>query len=185
MNHNSGNIGKGDIFLYDFGQNPGSIQCGKRPVMVLQDGRTNENSPVTVIAAITSIIKKSYMPSHVYLGRRFGLDSESQLLLEQIFTVNKSDFIKKIGTVDDEDVLKEVARGLKKQFGLWSYKKEHTEKMRCLCGKCANEYRACDEYIVRRVDPFDNSTESCQRCGRPGHDYIVYKKSQTGRAVTS
>lgn len=178
-------IKRGDIFLYDFGQNPGSVQSGKRPVMVLQDDRTNENSPVTVIAAITSIIKKSYLPCHVYLGRRFGLESESQLLLEQIFTVNKSDFIKKIGTVDDQDVFREVARGLKKQFGLWSYRKEHTEKMRCLCGNCANEYRFCDEYIVRRVDPFDNSTENCQRCGRPGHDYIVYSKSQMGKAVRS
>ena len=178
-------IRRGDIFLYDFGQNPGSVQSGKCPVMVLQDDRTNENSPVTVIAAITSIIKKSYLPCHVYLGRRFGLESESQLLLEQIFTVNKSDFIKKIGTVDDQDVFREVARGLKKQFGLWSYRKEHTEKMRCLCGNCANEYRSCDEYIVRRVDPFDNSTENCQRCGRPGHDYIVYSKSQMSKVVRS
>jgi len=179
------NISRGDIFLFDFGQNPGSIQCGKRPVMVLQDHRTNENSPVTVVAAITSILKKSYLPCHVYLGSRFGLRSESQLLLEQIFTVNKNDFIKKIGAVDDPEIFREIGRGLKKQFGLWSYRKEHSEKLRCLCGRCANDYRACDEYIVRRVDPFDDSTENCQRCGRPGHDYIVYRKSQTGKVVTS
>ena len=87
MMNDIGNISRGDIFLYDFGQNPGSIQCGKRPVMVIQDHRTNEHSPVTVVAAITSIIKKSYLPCHVYLGSRFGLRSESQLLLEQIFII--------------------------------------------------------------------------------------------------
>ena len=29
-------IKRGDIFYYDFGENKGSIQCGRRPVLCLQ-----------------------------------------------------------------------------------------------------------------------------------------------------
>ena len=52
-----------EIYNYNFGENPGSIQSGYRPVLVIQDDRMNENSPTTIIAAITTAIKKTYLPS--------------------------------------------------------------------------------------------------------------------------
>ena len=39
-------IRRGDIFYYDFGNNPGSIQCGERPVLVLQDDDYNNNAQI-------------------------------------------------------------------------------------------------------------------------------------------
>ena len=55
-------VKKGDIYIYDFGECNGSVQAGRRPVLVVQENRMNETSPTTVIAAITSIPKKKYMP---------------------------------------------------------------------------------------------------------------------------
>ena len=62
-----------EIYMYDFGVTTGSIQNGSRPVIVIQDDRLNENSPTTVVAAITAVIKKEHLPSHIFIGRRFGL----------------------------------------------------------------------------------------------------------------
>jgi hypothetical protein len=50
------NIKRFDIYLYNFGKKEGSIQSGMRPVLVIQDDRMNENSPTTIVAAITTAI---------------------------------------------------------------------------------------------------------------------------------
>ena len=77
-----------EIYLYDFGAMPGSIQNGIRPALIIQDNRFNENSPTTIVAAITSVIKKERLPSHIFLGQEFGLSKPSMVMLEQLRTVN-------------------------------------------------------------------------------------------------
>ena len=66
-------IKRGDIFYYDFGENKGSIQCGRRPVLCLQADDFNRKAPTVIVAAITTVIKKQYMPSHVLLPPDAGL----------------------------------------------------------------------------------------------------------------
>ena len=90
-------IRRGDLFYYDFGNNPGSIQCGERPVLVLQDDDYNNNAPTIVVAALTSVVKKRYLPSHIVLGEDFGLKKSSMVLLEQMRTINKSELQEYIG----------------------------------------------------------------------------------------
>ena len=51
-------IRRGDIFLYDFGVNTGSIQNGYRPVLVVQADDFNANAPTVIVAAITSATGK-------------------------------------------------------------------------------------------------------------------------------
>ena len=173
---NSEKVRKGGIYIYDFGEANGSVQAGRRPVLVVQEDRMNETSPTTVVAAITSIPKKKYMPSHVWIGEECGLRMPSQVLLEQIRTVNQDELGMYIGSVRNPDTLRLISAGIKKQFGLWSYRKEHSEELRCLCPECAADYRAYGTYVVRRADPFSRIKETCQKCGRPGHDYIVFPK---------
>ena len=98
-------IRRGDIFSYDFGTRIGSIQSGVRPVLVIQADNFNANAPTVIVASITSVIKKRYLPSHIILGEDFGLTKPSMVLLEQIQTVNKDDLTEYIGFVDDEDLL--------------------------------------------------------------------------------
>ena len=80
-------IRRGDIFSYDFGTRIGSIQSGVRPVLVIQADNFNANAPTVIVASITSVIKKRYLPSHIILGEDFGLTKPSMVLLEQIQTV--------------------------------------------------------------------------------------------------
>ena len=78
---NTNTFKRGDIVMYDFGDNIGSVQCGYRPAVVLKNNDQNENSPTTIIAPTTTAKKKQEMFAHVYLGKRFGLRSKSMILL--------------------------------------------------------------------------------------------------------
>lgn len=145
-------ICRGDLFYYDFGDNSGSVQSGERPVLVVQADDYNQNAPTIIVAAVTSVIKKRYLPSHIILGEEFGLKKPSIVLLEQIRTVNREDLREYIGTVDDDKLFRQINATLKKTFGLWVYK---------------------PDYIVRRLDPFAKRKDRCDKCDGDGWDYVV------------
>lgn len=63
------NINRGDIFFYDFGDNKGSIQSGKRPVLVVQADNFNQNAPTIIVAAIT--IENDLVRSNSYNKQDF------------------------------------------------------------------------------------------------------------------
>ena len=157
-------ICRGDLFYYDFGDNSGSVQSGERPVLVVQADDYNQNAPTIIVAAVTSVIKKRYLPSHIILGEEFGLKKPSMVLLEQIRTVNREDLREYIGTVDDDKLFRQINATLKKTFGLWVYKPEGRENIRCLCPKCLNDYIHNPDYIVRRLDPFAKRKDRCDKC---------------------
>lgn len=169
-------IRRGDIFSYDFGTRIGSIQSGVRPVLVIQADNFNANAPTVIVASITSVIKKRYLPSHIILGEGFGLMKPSMVLLEQIQTVNKDDLTEYIGFVDDERLWRQINAALKKTFGLWLYNTDRIGDIRCLCPKCLNDYFCNPNYVVRRLDPFAKSKGTCDKCNDRGWDYIVYDK---------
>lgn len=169
-------IRRGDIFYYDFGENPGSIQCGKRPVLCLQANDFNAKAPTIIVAAITTAIKKSYLPSHVILPDNTGLKLPSMVLLEQIRAVNKTDLETYIGALDDENTWKYINRAIKKTFGLWIYRSDRTGDIRCLCPKCLQDYKNDSSVIVKRVDPYSSKKDKCFKCDRLGYDYVIYDK---------
>ena len=120
-------ICRGDLFYYDFGTRTGSVQSGTRPVLVIQADDYNRNAPTIIVAAVTGVIKKRYLPSHILLGQEFGLKKPSMVLLEQLQTVNKDELRDYIGTIEDEQLLRRINITLKKTFGLWIYMEEKRE----------------------------------------------------------
>src|SRR5690606_33952153 len=62
-------IRRGDIFFANLNPVIGSEQGGTRPVLVLQNDIGNRHSPTTIVAAVTSRIKKAKLPTHVELRR--------------------------------------------------------------------------------------------------------------------
>ena len=101
-------ICRGDLFYYDFGTRTGSVQSGTRPVLVIQADDYNRNAPTIIVAAVTGVIKKRYLPSHILLGQEFGLKKPSMVLLEQLQTVNKDELRDYIGTIEDEQLLRRI-----------------------------------------------------------------------------
>ena len=177
----NGKVQRGEIYLYDFGNNGGSIQNGVRPALVVQCDDGNAASSTTVIAAITSVIKKQFLPTHIIVGNRFGLKAPSMVMLEQLKTVNQSDLIEYIGKIDDEHCMKKLNIGIKKALGLWvdkPYRKPAS--VRCLCPKCLQDYKTSGGYIVRRVDPFVRVKEKCDKCEGYGYDYLITERSTGG-----
>ena len=147
--------------------------------MVIQADNFNEKAPTVIVASITTVIKKRYLPSHIILGDRFGLLKPSMVLLEQIQTVNKSDLKDYIGFVDDERSWKQINAALKKTFGLWFYNLQRTGDVRCLCSKCLKDYMNNPNYIVRRLDPFASEKDKCDKCDNTGWDYIIFDRRTT------
>ena len=83
----------------------------------------------------------------------------------------------KVVEIEDEHLLRQINATLKKTFGLWVYKPEKEENVRCLCTKCLNDYIHNPDYIVRRLDPFAKVKDHCDKCNQSGWDYVVTKRN--------
>lgn len=166
-------IKRGDMFYYDFGNRKGSIQSGTRPVLVVQADNFNANAPTVVVAALTSVIKKQYLPSHIVIGDQFGLKKPSMVMLEQVQTVNKTELTEYIGTITDDKLLHRINSAMKKTMGLWVERNNSEKDVYCLCPKCLQAYLDSPDYLVRRVDPFAKTRDKCCKCDGRGWDYYV------------
>lgn len=94
---------RGDIFFVNLSPVVGSEQGGLRPVLILQNDIGNTYSPTTIVAAVTSRIKRAKLPTHVELqSPHYHLDRDSVVLLEQIRTIDKQRLREKIAHLDEE-----------------------------------------------------------------------------------
>lgn len=108
---------RGDIWWVDFGSTRGSEQSGQRPALVIQNDIGNEHSSTTIVAAITSQIKKPY-PVHVEISSvESGLSKEGTILLEQLLTISESRLIRQAGKLS-KDKMKEVGLALRASLHL-------------------------------------------------------------------
>ena len=88
------------------GHNDGSVQCGYRPVLIIQNNTGNKYSPTVEIVPITSKKEdKWYIPTHVRIGQNNHLDHNSVILCEQIQTIDKSQLGKRVGTLKRRKLL--------------------------------------------------------------------------------
>lgn len=110
-------IYRGDIYYVDFGNQPGSVVHGIRPAMVVQNDTGNWHAPTLIVAAITTEIKKLRQPTRIKLGKQFGLTFDSMLLLEQLFTIDKSQLETYVGTASN-DFLREIDRSIAVSVGI-------------------------------------------------------------------
>lgn len=106
---------RGDIYMVDISGSVGyhsHIQSNTRPMLVIQNNTGNKFSPTVIGALITSREKKEYpMHQDIYLER------ESTILFEQIFTVDKSKLLRKMGELTKEE-MKEAEEKLAYSLGM-------------------------------------------------------------------
>jgi mRNA interferase MazF len=99
-------IKRGDIILCDFNPVIGTEQSGIRPAVIIQIDRANAASPHTIVAPLTSRIRKSLLPSHVFVPIGVAnLTQDSVILCEQIRVIDKSRIIRVIGHLDKEYIM--------------------------------------------------------------------------------
>lgn len=94
---------RGDVFYADLGKRIGSEQSGYRPVLIVQNNTGNRYAPTVIVAPITSRSKKKSLPTHVQLEGVPGMEKAipSQILLEQLMTIDKCCIHRYVGHIDD------------------------------------------------------------------------------------
>jgi mRNA interferase MazF len=96
-------VRRGDIFYANLNPVLGSEQGGLRPVLIIQNDIGNMYSPTTIVAAITSKIKRAKLPTHIEIGtNQYRLEKDSVILLEQLRTIDKKRLKERIDHLDDE-----------------------------------------------------------------------------------
>ena len=93
---------RGDIWHAELPNGVGSIQGGIRPVVIISNNLNNSFSTTVTVACVTSQCKRLDIPTHVMITSPF-LQMDSEVLLEQIMTVNKNQLTDRIGKVSSED----------------------------------------------------------------------------------
>ena len=86
----------------DLGEGVGDEQQDMRPLLIVQNNTGNHYSKTTIVAPITSSIKKTNLPTHVFISEKFLL-KDSQVLLEQIRAISKIRLIHKLGKISEEN----------------------------------------------------------------------------------
>ena len=105
-------IRRGDVYYADLRPVVGSEQGGIRPVLIIQNDVGNRHSPTVIVAAITSQINKSKLPTHVELSaRQYEMVKDSVVLLEQLRTIDKRRLKGRVCHLDGE-ILTKVDKAL-------------------------------------------------------------------------
>lgn len=77
-----------------------------RPAVVLQDDRFDRTSSITICAFTSDPTEAPLFRILIEPSERNGLRAESRLLADKITTVPKSRMGKRIGRLDDEDMIR-------------------------------------------------------------------------------
>lgn len=142
---------RGDVYYGDLcglEQSLRSEQTGRRPVLVIQNDVGNLYSPTTIVAIMTTKIKRN-LPTHVIINDFAGLSQTSAVCLEQIKTIDKrrlENYCRNIGNAMMQEIEKAIfiSLGTKKDRGY-----------ECTMLDDKEEVEHMD--LVRRDTAFDNS----------------------------
>lgn len=99
-------IEQGDVFWVDLGDPSGSGPGYRHPHVVIQNNLFNRSRINTVVVCvITSNLKRAQAPGNVLLKKgEADLPKPSVVNVSQIFTVDKSELVEKIGALSPQSV---------------------------------------------------------------------------------
>ncbi len=94
-------INQGDIFWVEFSEPSGAEPGYRHPHVVIQNNVFNRSRIQTVVVcALTSNLKRARAPGNVLLEEgEANLPKQSVVNISQLFTVNKSALVEKVGSL--------------------------------------------------------------------------------------
>lgn len=119
MNVNCNNRPKcGDLWMCDLGKNEAGVQSGYRPVFIVSNDKNNMYSSTVNVIPLTTKINKRNLPIHIQVWdyEKYGLDAPSTIMVEQITTVNMNNLDRKIGQIDDTELLTKILLAMETQM---------------------------------------------------------------------
>jgi len=109
---------RGEIYLVSFDPAVGHEIQKTRPALVIQNNVSNQYSPITIVAAISSQFGNPPHPREVILPlEKSGLPRPSAVILNQIRSVDRQRLVKRLGMTDAATMHK-VDEGLLISLGL-------------------------------------------------------------------
>ena len=109
---------RGEVFLVNFDPTVGTEIKKTRPALILQNDVSNEYSPITIVAAITSRFDDSLYPTEVLVRPpEGGMTKDSVVLLNQIRSIDRQRLIKRLGMLKSS-TMKKVDAALQISLGL-------------------------------------------------------------------
>ena len=151
----------GGIYWVDFRNKIDSITGGIHPAVITQNNIGNEHATITWAAPLTSKISKNFQPTHIKIDKKFGLEKDSEIIIEQMRVITKRDLLID-GHVNficqcPEDIMRQVSIAIMKQSGIVHTKaKESTvsrflDKLHEYVGKEINSsYTRNNNQVVRQ-----------------------------------
>jgi mRNA interferase MazF len=108
---------RGEVWLVSFDPTFGAEIQKTRPALIIQNDIGNRVSPITIVAAITSTIKRAY-PFQVHLpAGEAGLDVDSVVTLNHIRSIDRQRLIHRMGKVS-EKTMKAVDQAILVSLGV-------------------------------------------------------------------
>lgn len=97
-----------DIWNVDLGETPRGIQGGIRPCAIVSNNIGNRFASIYMVMPLTKVIKKAEQPTHaiIYKNIANGLSYDSMLLAEQMRVVTGDVIMRKLGSLNNEDMNK-------------------------------------------------------------------------------
>ena len=107
-------ISRGDVWWADLPDPTGSSPGYRRPVVVVQSDSFNRSRIRTIlIIPLTSNLDREKVPGNVRLPRKVtSLSRESVALTTQVLTVDRTDFIERVGAIPPT-TMRAIDRGLR------------------------------------------------------------------------
>ena len=107
-----------EIWMADLGERSGSLQSGRRPVLIVSNDKNNRYSNVLNVIPMTTKMNKRNLPCHVeiYDYEKFGLNAPSTIMVEQLTVVDKKDLMFRIGKINDDRILMDICDAMAVQF---------------------------------------------------------------------
>jgi mRNA interferase MazF len=109
---------RGEIYLVNFDPTVGAELKKVRPALILQNDTSNQFSPITIVAGISSQFDRVLYPTEVSIASpEGGLEKDSVVLLNQIRSIDRQRLVKKLGILTEETMLK-IDRAIQVSLGL-------------------------------------------------------------------
>ena len=109
---------RGEIYLVNFDPTIGSEIKKTRPALILQNDVSNQYSPITIVAALTSQFTEPLYPTEVLIKvPEGGLQVDSVALLNQIHSIDKQRLIKRLGVLESV-TMEQVDKAIQISLGL-------------------------------------------------------------------
>jgi len=109
---------RGEIYLVAFDPTVGHEIKKTRPAVVIQNDISNQYSPITIVAAVSSQFSRPPHPREVIIPIGKGsLKIPSAVILNQIRSIDRTRLIKRLGMLDAGTLLR-VDLALKISLGL-------------------------------------------------------------------